>query len=366
MSHVESCRLRAVYIISLASTLGILIGAPASGALYDYTNPYTCYALLLVPLIMDTLVFMTVYNNGHAILVSEVEDEVEIESESVSSRLLPSEWRFASKANQSICDLLSNSYILITVGCCILTGIILGFVCPYGVVYIRRQFGYSITVQGGLVGLLYLAGVIVSPITGQTSSSKYTLQLRSSKFPSRSRTLMYSGVIVTGLAMCCVVWVISVYVLAVLVGCIGIGLMCMQAPVLTLVAEIAEWQGFEISSNSCTIYELSIYVGLAIGPILGPGLQVASGGGTRGFTVACFVLGLACCLYSIPILRLRDVGKRLGEDALELDGSVYGRKSLDSIVDGYSDSVSSRSNKKSFNSSGGPDGYFLEEDSAVF
>jgi hypothetical protein len=49
--------------------------------------------------------------------------------------------------------------------------------------------------------------------------------------------------------------------------------------------------------------------------------------------VACFILGISCLGYSVSVVYLRGMGKRLGEDALELDGSLYGRKSLDTGPD---------------------------------
>ena len=51
--------------------------------------------------------------------------------------------------------------------------------------------------------------------------------------------------------------------------------------------------------------------------------------GASGFTVASFVLGICCVSYSMAVLSLKGLGKRQGEDALELEGSLYGRKSLD-------------------------------------
>ncbi|CAE7505777.1 unnamed protein product, partial [Symbiodinium microadriaticum] len=89
------------------------------------------------------------------------------------------------------------------------------------------------------------------------------------------------------------------------------------------------WKGYEHHTSASVISEASIALGLSLGPILAGALQIAASGGIRGFAVASFVLGIACVGYSLAVLNLRGLGKRLGEDALELDGSLYGRKSLD-------------------------------------
>jgi hypothetical protein len=92
------------------------------------------------------------------------------------------------------------------------------------------------------------------------------------------------------------------------------------------------------------MYDLSTSLGFAIGPLIGSSLQVALGGGTlllppslpphpipgaSGFTRACFILGIVYSLSSMSVLHLRSVGRRLGEDSLELEGSLYGRSLLD-------------------------------------
>jgi hypothetical protein len=51
--------------------------------------------------------------------------------------------------------------------------------------------------------------------------------------------------------------------------------------------------------------------------------------GVSGFTRTCFILGIVYSLYSMSVLHLRSVGRRLGEDSLELEGSLYGRSLLD-------------------------------------
>ncbi len=53
--------------------------------------------------------------------------------------------------------------------------------------------------------------------------------------------------------------------------------------------------------------------------------------GISGYIATSFLLGIIYCLYSISIFHLRSVGKRLGEEAVELEGSLYGRSSLDAF-----------------------------------
>lgn len=90
------------------------------------------------------------------------------------------------------------------------------------------------------------------------------------------------------------------------------------------------------------MYDFSTSLGYTLGPIIAASLQIGLGGGTSlfpsflitfigssGFTRACFIFGIIYALYSMSVLHLRSVGKRLGEDSLELEGSIYGRSLLD-------------------------------------
>jgi MFS family permease len=268
MSHTNENRLYAVKIITTMSLFGYLLGPLFSGLLYSHINSLSVY---LPPAFLISIAFfsyLTVFNAGHSILINEMTDE----DAEIAIGLLPSSHHPPSSSghshpHQSIAtsfygkqrienfytflNLFLNKFHLITFFSSMLSTLLLGVLYPLTPIYLHQQFHLNIFQQGLAITLLLLSITLLSPIlsyfidkTSVTSLNSYSYHETvhsSNQLTSLTQyQAIYIGLLIVGLAMCCMVWVVNIYVWVVVWLSLGIGFTILTIPLMRFFGEIAE------------------------------------------------------------------------------------------------------------------------------
>jgi MFS transporter, DHA1 family, solute carrier family 18 (vesicular amine transporter), member 1/2 len=244
MSHTDATRGTAFRIVLSGAALGLICGPLIGGVLYLISNAYTPYLLLAVLFAIVLLFLLPIYNGGHSVLVSEVDD-----GEDMRLHLLPIDGAvYSGELSALDCaalsDLIRNKHMLIVIGACVVGSTAVGIMAPLLPTFMRQTLGLSAAGQGAVFALLPLAAFLFSPVVASVSdltSSYATTRSMAEGGPSSPRyNAMFAGITIIGMALCCVVWVTNLGVLCVVLVAVGVGQTCLQTPCMPLIADIAE------------------------------------------------------------------------------------------------------------------------------
>jgi MFS family permease len=277
MSHANENRLYSVKIITSISLLGYLLGPLFSGLLYSHLNSLSVYIPPAILISIAFFSFLTVFNAGHSILINEMTDE----DAEIAIGLLPSAHsqhhppsstsvshnQIHSHSHQSIAtsfygkqrienfysflNLFLNKFHLITFISSLLSTLLLGVLFPLSPIYLHEQFHLNIFQQGLALTLLLLSIALLSPLlsyfidkTSVSSLNSYsyheTVHSANQLTALTQYQAIYIGLLLVGLALCCMVWVTNIYMWVAVWLSLGIGFTILTIPLMRFFGEIAE------------------------------------------------------------------------------------------------------------------------------
>jgi MFS family permease len=285
MAHANEIRIKAMKILTTVSLFGFILGPLLSAFLYEKMNALAVYLPSSCLIAISFLSYLTIYNGGHAILINEMTDEdAEIAIGLLPSSHLSSLSKHSTSASShhhailasssspsslygkqrienfySFLHIFTNKSHLITFVSSMLSTLLLGVFFPLSPIYLHEQFHLTITQQGLMLTLLLLTISLCSPIlayfiqrassSSDMSSGGYEsykpLHSSSTQLASLSQyQAIYIGLLIIGLSLCCVVWIVNIYVLVLVWIFLGIGFSVLTIPLLRFFGEIAEVPSF--------------------------------------------------------------------------------------------------------------------------
>jgi MFS family permease len=249
MAHAHDIRIKAMNLLTSLSLLGFVLGPLLSGYLYESINALAVYLPPTCLITISFLSYLTIYNGGHAILINEMTDEdaeiaigllptsthshhhTSTSSHHATSMLASSLYGKQRVENfYSFLHIFSNRYHLITFIASMLSTLLLGVFFPLSPIYLHEQFHLTVSQQGLMISLLLLSISLASPLLGyfiqrpasaSSSLSDNGLSYQAYKPVHSSAQLtslnqyqaIYIGLLIIGLALCCVVWIKNLYLL---------------------------------------------------------------------------------------------------------------------------------------------------------
>ena len=244
MSHADGLRTCTLKVAVAGGAIGSVVGPVLGGGLYVSTTAWAAYALTTLLFGMCLLLLLLVYNGGHSVLAVEVD-----EGDDVRLHLLPPDSPFGYSGHaaldmSALLELLTCRHMLLCAGACVLGSAAVSMLAPLLPAFMRQSFDLDPAEQGVVLALVPLCAFLFSPLVASFSdvpSSVAGTRSMTEGGPSSARySVMFAGMTFIGMALCCVVWVRSVYVLCLVLVVMGLGQACLHSPCLPLFADIAE------------------------------------------------------------------------------------------------------------------------------
>lgn len=267
MSHPYDTRNRIIYILTTISLIGYIFGPLYSALLYYHINSLSVYILPAIFISIAFLSYCPVYNGGHSILINEMTDEdAEIAIGLMPSHHMTLSPTHSSTSRQSIASsfygkqridnfysfihIFTNKFHFITFIASLLSTFLLGIFYPLGPNYLDERFNFNIFQQGLMITLLLLCISLLSPLLSYFIDKTPTSTLNTYSHLSIHSTnqltsltqyqAIYIGLLIIGLSLCCIVWIINIYILILVWLAIGIGFAILTIPLMRFFGEIAE------------------------------------------------------------------------------------------------------------------------------
>jgi len=255
--------------------LGVLSGAPLGGLISDQAGVIVPYLLIAGVAVVSIMLFY---------LVGPFPPPPPAESA------------------EGVGILYRDSYVAICAGSVVLANLAVALTEPLVPLYVLEEpFNYDATKQGLVIGFTTLGYLIATPVAGAVGD-KVAPWL-----------LMAGGLATVGIGMIIMALDKVLWLLALGLSLLGVGIGFVDTPVLRMLAEVVEWRGISTFGSAFAIVDMSTCLGFLLGPLVAS-LFEAGNASLEGATVS---VGIVCAVCSPSLLLLWRVGS---DTCLETSG----------------------------------------------